>query len=85
MVAGVEDRKEESNMKVTGKYSHKAYQCSSCGTEKEFGTNHWGSCYPWCNVCNEQTIWKCLEEVPEGYKKPEEWRTVKIGDILKTN
>ena len=68
-------------MKTTGKYSLKPYKCSGCGAEQEIGTNHWGECYPHCNFCNKQTVWKCLAEVPEGYTTPEPWKFVKLGDI----
>ena len=70
-------------LKTTGKYSLKPYQCSSCGAEKEIGTNHWGECYPYCSICMEQTVWKCLDPVPEGYTTPKPWKTVKLSDILK--
>lgn len=70
-------------MKVVGKYSKKPYKCRECGSEKEIGTNHWGACYPFCTVCKMQTPWDCLEPIPDGYKKPEEWKWVKLGNIAK--
>lgn len=68
-------------MQTIGKYSYKPYQCDTCGQEKELGTNHWGECYPVCDVCGKQTIWKCLEPVPEGFTKPDPWNFVKLGDV----
>ena len=68
-------------IKTTGKYSIKKYKCRSCGTKKETGTNHWGSIYPYCNNCNSLSIWDCLDKMPEGYKKPEEWKIVRLGDV----
>lgn len=73
----------EKKLKVTGKYSVKAYQCTECGSKKEIGTNHWGDCYPHCYICNKQTVWKCNEPVPEGYTTPKPWKAVKLSDILK--
>lgn len=68
-------------MKTTGKYSNKPYRCMQCGTEKLLGTNHWGECYPFCYVCQTTTVWECLEPIPDGYKKPEPWKLVKLGDV----
>lgn len=66
-----------------GKYSKKPYECTECGQEKEIGTNHWGECYPVCDVCKKQTVWKCLEPLPSGYKKPEPWKWYKLKDLVK--
>ena len=63
-------------MKTTGTYSHKPYRCTKCGREEKIRTNHWGECYPYCKTCRMQTAWECLEPVPEGYTKPEPWKTV---------
>ena len=68
-------------MKATGKYSLKPYKCTGCSQEKEIGTNHWGECYPYCNICNKQTVWECLEEVPEGYTKPKPWKWTTLGEV----
>jgi len=68
-------------MLTTGKYSQKMYKCRSCGTEQLNGTNHWGSIYPYCHTCRTVTIWDCLESMPDGYTKPEEWKIAKLGDI----
>jgi hypothetical protein len=74
-------------MKTTGKYSVKPYRCRRCGHEEEHGTNHWGAIYPTCKGCSwknplaPQTVMDCLEPCPPGYKKPEEWRTVTLGEI----
>ena len=70
-----------SKLKTTGKYSHKQYKCSECGKEESHGTNHWGEIYPYCYTCRKQTVWKCLEPIPEGYTTPKPWKLVQIGDI----
>ncbi len=58
---------------TTGKVSSKAYQCTTCGAEKEEKTNHWGDIYIHCDVCRTTTVWECEDEIPEEYKKPEPW------------
>lgn len=73
---------EGDKLPTTGKISFKPYTCSGCGAEKEIDTNHWGSCYPWCSVCQKPTVWKCGEEPPEGFGVPEEWRIMKLGDVV---
>ena len=70
-------------MRTTGKYSRKAYQCKECGQEKEIGTNHWGECYPVCDICEKQTVWECLDPMPKGYEKPQLWEWVTLGDLIK--
>lgn len=71
-------------LKTTGKYSQKNYKCRNCGKEKLIGTNHWGAVYPSC-ACSRggPAIWDCLEPVPEGYTKPEEWKIMRLGDVCK--
>ena len=75
-------------MKTTGKYSQKLYKCKNCGFEQLHGTNHWGEIYPACNGCQWKrpmeigSIWECLEVMPEGYKRPEPWKMVRLGDII---
>ena len=74
---------------TTGKVSSKLYKCTRCGHESMISTNHWGEIYPRCSKCS----WKnpmdpfvthvCLEEMPPGYDKPEPWKKVKLGDLLK--
>jgi len=66
---------------TTGKYTYKKHRCTGCGIVKDIGTNHWGDCYPYCYNCRTQTIWECLEEMPEEYEKPAPWKLVKLGDI----
>ncbi len=74
-------------MKTTGIYSQKRYKCTRCGLIQTHGTNHWGSIYPSCSGCSwknplsPQTTMVCMEKMPKGYKKPEEWTSVKLGDI----
>jgi hypothetical protein len=76
--------------KTTGKYSHKQYKCRRCGAIESHGTNHWGAIYPICKSCSwkhpmkPQSIFDCLEPMPEGIKKPEEWIPIKLGDLLET-
>jgi len=70
-------------LKTTGKYSIKPYKCTNCGHEEEHGTNHWGEFYnTYCRSCCQYTTWECMLDVPKGYKKPEKWKTVKLGDIV---
>ena len=74
-------------MKTTGKYSQKLYRCTRCMYEQKIGTNHWGEIYPACPCCQWKnpmetgSIWICLETMPKGYKKPESWKSVKLGDV----
>ena len=76
-------------MKTTGKYSNKLYKCMNCGFEEMKGTNHWGETYGPCRNCQWKrpmeagSRWECLEPMPEGYEKPEPWKTVRLGDICK--
>jgi DNA-directed RNA polymerase subunit RPC12/RpoP len=81
-------------MKKTGKYSIKPYECLRCGHEFETGTNHWGNIYNIkCTGCSWKygpghsespfVECKCNEEMPEGFEKPEPWKTVKLGDLIK--
>lgn len=41
-----------SELKTTGKYSIKPYECTCCGHEKEIGTNHFGEVYSRCEGCS---------------------------------
>ena len=66
---------------ITGKYSTKPYKCTGCGQEVEIGTNHWGEVYPNCYQCQKPTVWECLEPMPEGYEKPEQWKIVKFAQV----
>jgi DNA-directed RNA polymerase subunit RPC12/RpoP len=70
-----------SDLKITGRMTNKRYKCSRCGHESMRTTNHYGSIYPECRVCNLVTVHKCLDPVPEGWGIPEEWKIVKLGDI----
>jgi hypothetical protein len=64
-------------MKTIGKYTKKPYVCRKCGHEIETKTNHWGSiCNIYCEGCQELSTWDCTEEMPIGYKKPEEWKKI---------
>lgn len=68
-------------MKTTGPVSVKLYKCRTCGETSYHGTNHWGAIYPWCKGCHGVVVMDCLEPMPEGYEKPEEWKCAKLGDI----
>ena len=53
------------------------------------GTNHWGKIYnlmcggcSWKNGMQPFVTMTCLEKMPKGYKKPEEWKSVKLGDLI---
>lgn len=77
-------------MKTIGKYSIKPYQCNRCGHEEEHGTNHWGSIYnirckgcAWKNPTQPFSSFTCMEELPEGFTKPTEWKTVTLGELIK--
>ena len=86
-------------METIGKISYKDYQCSDCGHIKKIDTNHWGQCYSLghYNTCPNcppykkypefggSTTWNCLEEPPEGFKRPENWKktTIKIKKVKK--
>ena len=70
-----------TELQILSKDSYKAYQCKSCGMEKEFKTNHYGDVYniP-CSVCKDLTIWECEEELPEGHGRPFHW-IAEINDL----
>jgi DNA replicative helicase MCM subunit Mcm2 (Cdc46/Mcm family) len=74
--------------KITSKVCSKLYRCCHCGHEHYVSTNHYGEVYSDCPKC--QWKWpmdpgrhECLEPLPEGMKKPESWKIVKLGDLLK--
>jgi DNA-directed RNA polymerase subunit RPC12/RpoP len=70
-----------------GKISQKKYRCTKCGFVSYQSTNHYGQIYPRCQNCG----WKhpmemgqaheCLEKLPKGWKRPENWKMVKLGDV----
>lgn len=62
--------------------SRKPYQCTTCSNEKEFLTNHFGECYPYCEICKTQTVWKCNEALPTGMELPPKWKLVKLSDVV---
>lgn len=66
-----------------GKVSFKAYQCRQCKAEKEEQTNHWGTIYPYCEVCMAQTTWDCNEDPPEGFTRAKAWGHATIEIIRK--
>jgi hypothetical protein len=73
-------------MSMTGKYSHKLYQCSNCQHKHLVGTNHWGETYGRCPNCAWKTPGQifpqiCLEPIPDGYTTPPAWKIVKLGDV----
>lgn len=75
-------------MKVTGKVESKPYKCSECGHIESHSTNHYGSIYIRCNQCSWKSpmsstkVFECQMPLPEGWQKPEEWKIVKLGDLL---
>lgn len=81
---------KKATQPVTGRYTVKLYKCKVCGFSKSIGTNHWGECYSLgsynhCPQCPPitATVWVCEEKPPKGYGKPEPWRMVKLGDLVK--
>lgn len=78
---------KSTRLKTIGPYSMKRYRCTRCGNVEMHGTNHWGEIYPSCNKCSWKNpldpspIWKCLEKMPKGYKRPTPWKKVKLGDV----
>ena len=67
---------------TTGPISRKPYECTGCTNEVELSTNHWGECYPWCDVCRKFTAHKCNEPAPEGFGVPERWRFADVTLIV---
>lgn len=68
-------------MPTIGKISTKPYGCGSCGAERRFSTNHWGTVYDLCTRCATLREWNCLESPPDGYDLPPRWEIAKLGDI----
>ena len=74
-------------MQKIGKVTLKRYKCKNCGFESMYSTNHYGSIYPKCSNCGWKhpmmmgQIHECLEPLPEGWEKPEEWKIVKLSDV----
>jgi len=60
--------------------SLKPYQCEECGNETEEDTNHYGEFYPFCKVCQKQTVYKFTGELPKDAWIPEKWNksTIKV-------
>ena len=68
---------------TTGKYSVKPYNCDECDALRYTGTNHWGKFYNTrCNECYAFASWSCAEPAPNGYSLPEEWKVVRLGDLV---
>lgn len=69
-----------------GKISSKRYACAECGHVVEQSTNHYGQTYSWgrVNVCpncppwKRPNTWNCLEPLPEGMERPENWTKTTI-------
>ena len=78
---------DESRLPTTSRVSVKLYRCTRCGHESKHSTNHWGDIYPTCDGCSwknpmqPQTIMECLEPMPEGFRKPEPWKFVRLRDV----
>jgi len=74
---------------TTSRMSWKKYKCRECGHETTHSTNHYGATYslgnyhacPICPPWKRPTTWDCCEPCPDNMEKPEEWKTVKLGDI----
>jgi len=87
----VYDIDAKGKLKTTGKVSYKPYKCTRCGRVQQQQTNHWGDIYPRCEGCSWKNpldpnpVWECQEPVPKGYKKPEPWKKVKLGDVAEIN
>lgn len=62
--------------------SKKPYMCTECAHEKEIETNHYGECYPYCDVCEKTTVWVYTGEVPEGGWIPPKWHNFTPDDLL---
>jgi len=75
---------EPQRKPTTGKYSHKKYKCDGCGHEFTTGTNHWGAIYMCCPRCRNRdgSVNRCMEPCPDTHQLPEEWKTVRLGDIV---
>jgi hypothetical protein len=73
-------------LKTIEKIKPKQYKCTGCGWVRMIETNHYCEIYPFCSECNDRTVWKCIEEIPEGFDVPVPWKMVKLGtacEILK--
>jgi len=68
----------------TGKYTYKDYQCGGCDHVFATGTNHWGAIYMCCPQCQNRdgSVNRCLESCPDTHDLPDEWKTVKLGDLI---
>lgn len=61
------------------KISEKVYTCTGCGKVEKHSTNHYGSIFPFCSVCEDFPLWDCAEKLPESEKgKPYQ---VKAGEF----
>jgi len=78
-------------MKTTGKQSSKLYRCQGCGHESHNTTNHYGKFYDRCRKCSPKSpmdaikVHECLEPMPAGWARPEDWKIVKLGDLVSTD
>jgi len=66
-------------MKTIDRIKPKKYKCEQCGWTRMIETNHWGEIYPFCSECNTQTVWKCLDPIPDGFDVPVPWKSTKLG------
>jgi len=71
----------------TGKISPKPYKCRECGHQETHSTNHYGAIYIRCGKCSWKSpmsptkVFDCLEPLPEGWEKPEEWKMTTLGEV----
>jgi len=79
---------KQPKTKITGRMSSKRYRCDRCGFVSKQSTNHYGKIYnmrcedcSWKNGTQPLVTMSCIEKLPKGYKKPEEWKSVTIGEI----
>lgn len=74
--------------KITGKVTTKTYKCLECNHESQHSTNHYGQIYCRCNNCSWKSpmspikAMECQEPLPEGWERPENWKIVKLGDVV---
>ena len=69
------------NKPKTGPATFKPYQCTGCRHEQQEKTNHWGQLYQQCPVCRQLIAWNCLEQIPEEYDKPDDWKLINLRDM----
>ena len=76
-------------MRTTGEMLLKRYRCKNvdCQHVRLVSTNHYGDIFDRCPKCSwkhprDVTISECLEPLPTGWIKPDEWTTIRLGEVL---